>query len=77
MWGSGGSARGLSVLDPEGRSSETGVDVVLVAGDELGEEIEAVERSDAASVRRICDSVLRTSFVTQAVGRVSFNSTAE
>ena len=44
-----------------------GEEVLEVAGDEFGEETEAVERRDAAMVRRICDSVLSVAVVTQAI----------
>ena len=67
MCGSGGRVRALSEPVGEGKSSEVGVEVVLVAADELGDEMEAVDRRDAAMVRRICDSVLRVSDVAQAV----------
>lgn len=61
-------------LDCSG-SSETGDVAVEEVGeaagealvDELGDAIEAVERSDAAMVSRMCDSVLRVSVVTQAI----------
>jgi hypothetical protein len=66
MCGSGGSERPFGPSCCVGRSSDTGEDVVLVAGDELGDEIEAVDSSDAAIVRRMWDSVLRVSMVMQA-----------
>jgi hypothetical protein len=40
----------------------------------LGEEMEAVERREAAMVRRICDSDLSVSMVTQATSRTKLVS---
>lgn len=48
-----------------------GEDVVDAAGELLGDAMEAVEISDAAMVKRMCDSVLSVAVVTHAVGFIS------
>lgn len=75
MCGKGGSWRFAACVETSVStsllgSSEVGVvtgeEFVEAAGEELGEEIEAVDRRDAAMVRRMCDSVLRAPVVTHA-----------
>jgi hypothetical protein len=44
-----------------------GDDEAEVAGEELGDAMEAVERRDAAIVKRRCDSVLRVCVITHPV----------
>lgn len=70
---------GVGLLDASGGSEETGEaaaddvgeGLVELAAEELGDETEAVERRDAAMVRRMCDSVDRVAMVTQAAFHVS------
>jgi hypothetical protein len=57
----------VALFGIDGGTSEVGVDAVLVAGDELGEEMDAVDRRDAAIVRRMWDSVLSVSVVMHAI----------